>query len=235
MKKSFDRRLIAGLLGALALAACTPDVASSPAPAAAAVRSYRYHGLGGSSQVAQEKAENGEESLRGTTEFGGEPDGSAPRTLARESAALDARGRLERAEVVVGRADAAEARYQLDAARGKVLVEHAGSAPLVWQVPADAPWLYSPGTLHGDSSVTPLSAWVALRAASAGSVVRVLELEQRRSYLVMADQVSVDTERGTTLALGPGAVDADDRFITEFRLFDGSVTLARVATVDLGA
>jgi hypothetical protein len=236
MEESFKGRLFAGLLGALALAACTPDVAPRPAASAApAVRSYSYDGVAGSSHVAQEKSDGGKESVRGTTELGSVVDGSAPRTLARESATLDAHGRLERAEIIVGRAGAAGTRYMLDPTRGRVLVERPGSAPLDWLVPADAPWMYSPGSEQGDLTVTPVSAWVALRAASAGSVVRVLEPEQRRSYLVMADQVAVATERGTTLALGSGSVDADERFITELRLSDGSVMLARVATVDLGA
>jgi hypothetical protein len=243
MKKSLDRRSFAGLLGALALAACTPDAAPSVAPMApAGLHSYRYDGVAGSSQVTQERADSGRESLRGTTELalqglglGGE---SAPRTLTRETVALDAQGRLEHAEIVVSRSGGPEARYTLDASRGAVHVERAGSAPLDWQVPVDAPWLYSPGSApereEGDLVVTPVGAWVALRAASAGNVVRVLEPEHQRSYLVMADQVAVPTERGTTVALGYDGVDADGRFITELRLSHGSVTLARVAAVDLG-
>jgi hypothetical protein len=238
MKKSFDRRSFAGLLGALALAACTPDAASPPdAPAApTGLRSYRYEGVAGSSQVTQERSDSGQESLHGTTEVGLQ-GGAGARTLARESATLDAGGRLERAEILLNRSGAAEARYTLDAARGTVRVERAGVASLDWHVPVDAPWLYSPGDSAdgdpGDLLVTPVGAWVALRGANAARVVRVLDPEQQRTYLVMADQIIVPTERGTTIALGSDGVDADERFITEVRLSHGAVKLERVA-IDLG-
>jgi hypothetical protein len=130
----------------------------------------------------------------------------------------------------------AEARYTLDATRGTVRVERAGSAPLDWRVPVDAPWLYAPASGGaGELMVTPVGAWVALRASRAADVVRVLEPEQQRSYLTTVDQIAVPTERGTTLAIGDDGVDADDDFITELRLFHGAVTMARVAGIDLGA
>jgi hypothetical protein len=289
MEKSLDRRSYAGLqpvalqfialqfivlLGVLALEACTPPDASAPPAAAAApagLRSYRYAGLAGSSEVTQEKVGDGREALRGSTELevpgsgvsgsGGEK-GAAARSLTLEAATLDAHGRLERAEIVVKRSGRSEVRYTLDASRGVVHIERAGSAPLDWQVPVDAPWLYSPdayslndsgsaasasaasasGDATGDAAdrdegellVTPVGAWVALRAASAGDVVRVLEPAHQRSYLTTVDQIAVPTEQGTTIALGYDGVDADARFITELRLFHGSVTLARLAAVDLG-
>lgn len=236
MEKAFVRRVITGLLGALALAACTPDNAASSVARAAPVRlrSYHYVGVAGSSQVTQEQGAAGRESLRGTTDLGTRSD--AAHTLARESVTLDARGRLERAEVVVSRPGTPNARYTLDTARGTVRVEVTGSAPLDWHVPVDAPWLYAPasgGT--GELMVTPVGAWVALRATRAADVVRVLEPEHQRSYLVTVDQIAVPTERGTTVAIGDDGVDVDDAFITELRLLHGAVTMARVAALDLGA
>jgi hypothetical protein len=94
--------------------------------------------------------------------------------------------------------------------------------------------LYAPSADDDGAFIaTPVAAWVALRAASTADVVRVLEPERQRSYLMTVDQVAVPTERGTTLALGSDGVDADAQFISELRLLHGAVTLARVSALDL--
>jgi hypothetical protein len=216
-KKPFDRRVFTRLLAALALTACASDTAPPSVAAAspARLRSYQYVGVAGSSEVTQEHGAAGRESLRGTTDLG--MRGNAAHTLANESATLDPLGRLERAEVVVSRPGMGDARYTLDATLGTVRVERTGSTPLDWHVPVDAPWLYAPAS------------------GGAADVVRVVEPEHQRSYLTTVDQVAVQTERGTTLAIGDDGVDADDDFITELRLFHGAVTMARVAAIDLGA
>jgi hypothetical protein len=244
MKKAFDRRTFQGLLGALALAACTTESAA-PADAAAvpaSVRSYRYEGAAGTSDVVRETTDIGRETLRGTTELA-LGNRSSDRAVAREKATIDARGRLARAEIGVARSGSAETRYTLDATRGTVRIERPGAAPLDWLVPADAPWLYAPGNESSlraadrdahDVLVTPIGAWVALRAARAGDVVRVIEPEHQRSYLVMGDQISVETELGTTVAIGSDGIDADARFIKELRLYQGTITLARMTASDLG-
>ena len=237
--------MFATVVGAFALAACAPDVPPSAdaAEPASRARSYRYDGLAGSSQVTHELAPGGQQSLVGRTELA---RGSAPvsRTVMNETAMLDARGRLHHAEVVVSRPGVPEARYTLDAQSGTVHEERAGSAPREWRVPVDAPWLYAPAS-SGDSdlALTPVAAWVALQASRAGGdagaagarVVRVVEPERHDSYLMTIDQVVVPTELGTTVALGYDGADVDARFVTELRLFEGSVTLARVPELDLGA
>jgi hypothetical protein len=231
------------VVGALALAACAPAETPSTAPPEpiSRVRSYRYDGVAGASRVTLERAPSGQESLVGRTEVARD---SAPvsRTVMNETATLDARGRLHHAEVVVSTPGAPEARYTLDAHRGTVHVERAGSAPVDWRVPVDAPWLYAPAASgHSDLVLTPVAAWVALQASRAageptgGRVVRVVEPERHNSYLMTIDQVAVPTERGTTVALGYDGVDVDDQFVTELRLLEGSVILARRADADLGA
>jgi hypothetical protein len=246
MKKAFDRRTFQGLLGALALAACTPESAAPPVAAAvpAGVRSYQYEGAAGSSEVVRETTDTGRETLRGSTHLAlGES--STDRTIARETATIDARGHLERAEIGVAHSGSAETRYTLDATRGTVRIERPGAAPLDWRVPADAPWLYAPGDESTgrrapdrgaqDLLVTPVAAWVALRAARAGDVVRVIEPEHQRSYLVMGDQIAIRTELGTTVAIGADGIDADAHFISELRLYQGAIRLARMTATDLGA
>lgn len=237
MEKPFERRAFTRWLAALALSACASDPGAPSVAAAppARLKSYHYVGVAASSQVTQEQGQSGRESLRGITDLGMRSS-AAPHTVARESVTLDPRGRLERAELVVSRSGSGQARYTLDATRGSVRVERAGSAALDWRVPVDAPWVYSPVSGGGgELMVTPVGAWVALRASRAADVVRVLEPEHQRSYLTTVDQLAVPTERGTTLAIGDDGVDADGEFITELRLFHGEVTMARVAAVDLGA
>jgi hypothetical protein len=238
MEKPFDRRTFADVLGALALAACSlaacseQGAAPPSAPEPAQLRAYRYDGVAGTSEVTHEKAANGRESLRGTTDLAAHGSAKSA-SFARETASLDEHGRLRHAEIIVGERGAA-VQYTLDPSHGAVRVVRPGAAPVDWRVPNDAPWLYAPGPDdEGAFIATPVAAWVALRAASASDVVRVLEPEQQRTYLMMADQVAVPTEHGTTLALGASGIDADAQFINELRLLHGEVTLARVSALDL--
>jgi hypothetical protein len=237
MKHAFDRRRLAAVLLTLAYSACSREAAPPPLGAAPLVhaRSYQYAGPGGSSRVTHETAAGGQETLSGTTELGAQAS-FAPRTRLSETALIDPRGRLLHAEIIARRPGASDVRFVLDARRGTVRIEHHGAAPVEWHVPVDVPWLYVPASsAGGELVVTPVAAWIALRAASAGDVVRVLEPEHLESNLVTIDQLVVATERGTTVALGYDGVDIDQRFVTELRLVQRSVTLSRVAEFDLGA
>jgi hypothetical protein len=237
MKQAFDRRRLLAVLLSLAFTACSREAAPPPLRAAPPVhaRSYQYAGSGGSSHVTRETAANGHETLSGTTELGAGAS-SSPRTRLNETALLDERGRLLHAEIVSSRPGTSDVRFVLDALRGTVRIEHDGSVSVEWRVPVDVPWLYAPtSSAGGELAVTPVAAWIALRAASTAGVVRVLEPEHQESNLVTIDQVVVATERGTTVALGYDGVDIDQRFITEVRLVQRSVTLSRVAEFDLGA
>lgn len=227
METPFNRRCFALLLGALALGACTEAVAPAPGgPAPAERRAYRFDGVAGASDVTFEKAADGRERLRGSTEVATRP-GETGRTVARETASLDERGRLTEAEIVVVEAGAA-IRYTLQPSRGAVRVARPGAPPVDWRVPDDAPWLYAPGPDDEAFITTPVAAWIALRAARSADVVRVLEPERQRSYLMTVDQVAVPTELGTTVALGADGVDIDEHFVSELRLRQSTVTLARV-------
>lgn len=231
MEKPFDRRSFAGVLGALALAACSLE---APPPGVAEPvqhRAYRYDGVAGTSEVTQEKAADGREELRGTTNVEAPTSGREHR-FTRETASLDERGRLRHAEIIVGERGAVAAQYTLDPSRGAVHVERPGAPPIDWRVPNDAPWLYAPSE-DGRLVASPVAGWIALRASRGADVVRVLEPEQQRTYLMTVDQVAVPTEHGTTVALGDDGIDADERFITELRLLHGAVTLARVTAIDL--
>ena len=238
MEKPFDRRTFTRMLGGLALSACSlaacsqDEVAPRGAPRPVEHRAYRYDGVSGTSQVTHEKAADGRESLRGTTDLARRGSGSE-HTFARETVSLDAQGRLGHAELIVGERGAA-VQYTLDPSRGAVHVVRPGAPAIDWMVPNDAPWMYAPGPDDDGAFIaTPVAAWVALRAAASADVVRVLEPEQQRTYLMTVDQVAVPTEHGTTIALGSDGVDADAQFISELRLLHGEVTLARVSARDL--
>ena len=238
MENPFERRTFTRMLGAFALSACSlaacsqEEVAPPRAPAPVEHRAYRYEGVSGTSQVTHEKAADGRESLRGTTDLaagGGENRGR----FARETVSLDAQGRLGHAELLVGERGAA-VQYTLDPSRGSVHVVRPGAPAVDWTVPNDAPWMYAPSPDDDGAFIaTPVAAWVALRAVSASDVVRVLEPEQQRTYLMTVDQVAMPTEHGTTVALGSDGIDADAQFISELRLLHGAVTLARVSARDL--
>jgi hypothetical protein len=227
MKHVIDTRTVLTAVGAFALAACAPEAASTATASTPRVMSYLYDGPAGSSRVTQAFGADGLESLHGTTHLVG-------RAPVHEVATVDARGRLRRAEIALTREDGARMRYTLDPSRATVRIEHGDAAPVDWIVPVDAPWAYAPAA--GDAAqlaLTPVSAWIALRATRAADVVRVLEPELRESHLMLIDQLAVPTESGTTVALGHGA-DADERFIKELRLRDGA-SLSRLAGLDPGA
>lgn len=239
MEKPFERRSFTRMLGALtlcaacSLAACSQEAEAPPnAPGSVEHRAYRYDGVSGTSQVTHERAADGRESLRGTTDLAARGGGDAG-TFARETVSLDARGRLGHAEIIVGERGAA-VQYTLEPSRGAVHVVRPGAPAFDWTVPNDAPWMYAPSPDDDGAFIaTPVAGWVALRAASNSDVVRVLEPEQQRTYLMTVDQVAVPTEHGTTVALGSDAVDSDAQFISELRLLHGAVTLARVSALDL--
>jgi hypothetical protein len=236
MKNVIPRWMFASLLGLSSLSSCAPEVASAPLdpPSVGSVRSYRYSGPSGVSEVVREKSGDGRETLKGKTDIA--RAGSGGRTSLSETVELDATGRLRQAEIISSQPGARETRFTLDPSRGTVHIEHAGAAATEWHVPADAPWLYSPRSGGGgELIVTPVTAWIALQAATGAQVVRVLEPETQTSNLVTIDQISIPTERGTTIVIGNDGADADERFVKELRLLERSITLSRVAEFELGA
>ncbi len=95
--------------------------------------------------------------------------------------------------------------------------------------PVDRPWIYA--AVHGSDGAhiaTPLCAWTTYRVAAKESNVRLVE--GRTSSVVPSDQLVVDTENGTTLAIGEDGVDVDARFIQTLRL--KNLTFAREAGND---
>jgi hypothetical protein len=98
-----------------------------------------------------------------------------------------------------------------------------------WPVPADAPWAYAPLARAGGRAVlTPVGAFIAMRAAASGQAVRVVQMDARSSYTAPADQIAVATEVGVTIALDTASADADGSFIRSVDLPALGIAMARV-------
>jgi hypothetical protein len=214
-----------GLLAAGLLAGCT----ETPAPLGDALvtTTYTYgDGAGAGGRVVRTVGADGSESLHGETalSYGGE------RVRIVEDAILDRAGHLVRAEIVVAPACDAppEEHLILDPARGTVRASGPGG-PVEWPVPADAPWAWSPLARAGGRAVlTPVGAFVAMRAAADAPAVRVVQPESRSSYRAPAEQVAVPTEVGTTITLDAADAEADGSFIRRVDLPDLGIAMARV-------
>lgn len=209
-------KIIHGALLALAIAGC-----SEPRPSTAAIRAETYafeDARGASARVFRAVSADGSEALHGETEVG------ALRVI--EDASLDPRGMLIRAEVRVvrGRERAVEDHVVFDHGRGTVRADTPGGA-VEWPVATDAPWTIEP---LARGAATPISAWIAQRAAASGGAVRVVRADARTSYRAPADQVAIDTEIGTTVVLGDAAANADRTFVQRVTMLDGPLDLVRV-------
>jgi len=209
-------------------AACATEAVPPPPVQmpATPVLSYRYDSAAANARVMREFAPGGAETISGTLAIAaGQPRGEQVRSSERVS--IDDEGQLLRAEIAIEKASSVSV-FTLYPSTGTVRIERAGAEPTDWAVPHDAPWVYTPAALgDGSPSMTPISSWVALRAAKgAAPVVRVLDPEHQTSYLAPIDQVAVSTERGTTVSFGYDAADADASFVTELRLSGGALVIA---------
>lgn len=221
-------RTPATILAALLLAGCAEgeDAAAAARPARAEhTKTVVLSGPGATARVTRGVAPDGAESLHGEMEL---DLGEGGRRRVVEDASLDARGRLVAASITVTRDHAPEAWLQLDAARGVVrvltpegLTEHRAAS--------DAPWIYAPPAGPERTVATPVSAWIALRAAASSPELRLVQLDLREGWLVPRDQVAIPTELGVTAVIGDHGADASDGFIQEIRLNAPRTTLHRAS------
>lgn len=186
--------------------------------------SFTYAGGDGSSaRVSRSRTTAGGEALHGETIVA---LGASAKRCVIEDVTLDARGRLERAEITVRPScDApAEKRLVVDPAHGEVQTTIAGNTTSR-RAPTDAPWVYTPAGM----GVTPVSAWVVARAAASGAeAMRSVDPALDATSLVPREQLSIATERGTTVIVGNDGADVDGSFVERVRMIDYGVTLVRV-------
>ncbi|AKT43719.1 hypothetical protein [Chondromyces crocatus] len=204
-----------------------------------------FSGNGVRARVTRGVNQEGLEKLHGETLFEGGAD--AGRRVV-EDVTLDPAGRLVSATVSLSAGEVLVARMQLDAVGGVVRVSTPEGAA-EQRVTTDTPWVYAPpwdggqvagakdeaaaagcGELEGAgiTIATPVAAWVMLRAGSAHTWVRRIDLDRREGWLIPQDQVAVRHEQGTTAVIGPHAADAGEDFVEEVRLTAPHTTLARV-------
>ncbi len=178
--------------------------------------SYAFGGAGvkASSRVERQITANGGEVLRGTTEV--TISGAAHPTVVHEVAELDASGRLVRAtsELRTGATEVVRS-VELDAIKGTVTVRDQGGER-DWLVAEDHPWTYA--GLFDDvaphaSGVTAVQAWVARRAAQAGTRIRAIEVLAHRSSLTLSDQVVFQDGDTDLVVLGDEVAETDRDFV----------------------
>lgn len=152
-----------------------------------------------------------------------------------EDATLDPLGHLVHAEVSIRetRDGRPSVRAIFDRAQRTTRIDARGEISTI-SVPDDAPWAYlPPPDAAGRVVSTPVSAWIALRAARGAAMVRVITPGARSSYLGPADQITQRTEAGTTVVLGADGADAGASFIDEVRIASVGVTLTRTGGLAL--
>lgn len=224
------RRVILGVLLAVSLPACADSRKSAPEETPIATRTFLYSdGAGALGRVERRLMADGAEKLHGQTEI--QSDGG--HFLVVEDVVLDARGRLVRAETAIaGRcAEVTEQRIVYEPSTGVVRISDA-SGERRWSVPTDAPWVLAPARDAQQRPIaTPVSGWIAIRAARLAPALRLVDAGAKTAFSVASDQLAVATERGMTAVLGDAGIDAGPEFVEELRLVPLSRTLTRVAVL----
>lgn len=168
------------------------------------------------SRVSRAVAANGNEVLHGTTEV--RLEGEPHPLVIEETAEIDASGKLllATAELRSGRRGQDLVRsVRIDAQSGVVTTNDRHGESLL-AVAVDQPWVYE--GLFGDvspvmGSATAVQAWVAKRAADAGSKVRAVDVGARRSFVTLADQVVIDDAPRKLVILGDEVIEVDSDFV----------------------
>ena len=215
-------KLLACAVALGALAGCTKNDEGrgqgvSEAPAARTSAHSFAFGAGevrAQALVNRRVAPRGAEALESTTELW--LGGAHPLVLV-EEAEIDASGRLQTAtaELFAGPAASELVRsVQLDAKAGDVTVrDHRGERSFA--VPVDHPWTYA--GLFADvspaaSSTTAVMAWVARRAAQAGSKIREVD-GAGQSHLTVPAKIVFRDGQMDLIVLGDEVAEADGEFV----------------------
>jgi hypothetical protein len=226
----------AALLGLSLLAGCgaPSDSRSDEASAAAApakTDTFVFASDSGTqARVRRTVRSNGAETLHGETDV---VLGATARRRIVEDVLLDAHGRLAYANITVSGANPGDpsVHLELDRAEGKArMTTPEGSRS--FRISTDAPWVYAPWA-PGLSTATPVSAWVARRAATMSPAVWMVEPVAQRGWLVPCDQVALETEAGTTVVLGGDGADVDGAFVEQIRLAGQDEPITRVRGPEL--
>jgi hypothetical protein len=221
------RRVIESALLALSLSACADSRNGAHGEIPTETRTFLYaDGADAKSRVERRIMTNGAEALHGETEI----QSDSGYLLLVEDAKLDARGHLISAEVALSKRCGGEIEQRIiyDASEGVVRTFDAKGEKR-WRAPADAPWIIAPPKdTQGRSIATPVSGWIAIRAAASAAALRVIDAGAGTAYTAPSDQLAVATERGTTAILGDAGIDAGPLFVEDLRLLSLGRNLTRV-------
>lgn len=225
MKRIKAAAATAGLLFGVALVGCSQgdaplsrgdsSLSSRGEGASSHFFSFGTAGARATSHVKKRVAATGGESLEGSTELW--PAGASHPMILRETAEIAPSGRLVSATAELrGGARGADLirSVHLDASRGTVKVAD-GEGERSWEVPVDHPWMYRalfPET-PAASSATAVTAWVARRAAQAGTKVRELEVATRESHLTVPTQIVFEDGARDLVVVGDEVAEADGEFV----------------------
>lgn len=186
---------------------------------------HEYVFSAGSAQIARvvrSLRNDGSETLSGVSKVS--------RGTLTEYAELASNGQLVYAHASFVDAKGTQRRLLVDAKAGLFYVEDAEGA--VWhRLPTDAPWVVAGITNEAAKfaiEASPVSAWIAAKAAKNNANLRIIDAKSRDSFLAVADQYVVDGDADERfIVTGSSAIAANDEFIT--RLGDDQNKLSRLA------
>jgi hypothetical protein len=175
----------------------------------------------GSAWLERSAQANGGEWLRGETRIAG--DASRGAMIVAEEAVVDSAGRLVRAELRMTAAAGSRAvssdccsragwsmasagaaaidQVTIDAKDGSVRWTFGDGRTELRRVPTDLPWIYRVPGARGAPMITPVSAWVARRAADHSGAARLVDPRGGDSAMT-ADQFSIPGSRERWVVLG---------------------------------
>lgn len=232
MKNILSALVSLTLLGSL-LVGCGKHVDTAPTQATATdvcerdgrAGDHEYVFSAGSAQIARVERSllgDGSEMLTGVSKVS--------RGTLTEYAEIGANGRLKYADVSFVGENGANRRMVVDATHGAFYVQDAQGARWHRQ-PTDAPWVLAgltdeEGAYMLDS--TPVSAWIAARAAKASSNFRIVDAKLRQSVVAAADQYVVEGDSAEKFVVTRSfALSANDEFVTS--LGDATANPGRLA------
>lgn len=189
------------------IAATTSDVRECDGRAG----DHEYVFSAGSAQVARvvrSLRNDGSETLSGVSKVS--------RGTLTEYAELAPNGQLVYAHASFVDANGTQRRLLVDAKVGLFYVEDAEGA--VWhRLPTDAPWVVAGITNEAAKfalEASPVSAWIAAKAAKNNPNLRIIDAKSRSSFLAVADQYVVDGDADERfIVTGSSAITANDEFI----------------------
>jgi hypothetical protein len=220
MKNIISALVSLTLLGSLSVGCAKPVDTSSATQATKSdgqvcdsqAGDHEYVFSAGSAQIARvvrSIRNDGSETLSGVSKLS--------RGTLTEYAELAPNGQLVYAHASFVGANGMQRRVLVDAKIGLFYVEDAEGG--AWHsLPADAPWVLA--GISNESGkfaleTSPVSAWIAAKAAKQATNLRLVDVKSRESFVALADQYVVEGEGNERfIVTGSSAITANEEFIS---------------------